>query len=166
MRPSARYKDSYIDGVYEYIRENAGFSWKPEILQERFDEYLQVLRQAETEPLAGRVPMTHFWLIVDGATYAGDLELRHGLNDALRLYGGHIGYKVRPSQRRKGYGTLLCKFGIEEARRRGIADILITCDDDNIGSRKVIEASGGILEDKVDNHRAALTRRYWVYDKG
>jgi len=166
VRPSAHYKDSYIDGVYEYIRENAGVHWKPAILKERFDEYLQVLWQAETDPLAGRVPMTHFWLIVDGAVYAGDLELRHSLNDALRLYGGHIGYKVRPSQRRKGYGTLLCKFGIEEARRRGIADILITCDDDNIGSQKVIEASGGILEDKVDNQRAALTRRYWVYDRG
>ncbi len=162
MRPSARYQASYIDGVCEYIRENEGFSWKPEILKERFDEYLQTLRQAETEPLAGRVPATRFWLIVDGAAYAGELELRHSLNDALRRYGGHIGYKIRPSQRRKGYGTRLCRLGIEEARRRGIMDILITCDDDNIGSRKIIEANGGLLADKVDNHRAALTRRYWI----
>ena len=165
-RPSARYKSSYIDGVREYIGENEGFSWKPEILKARFDEYLQVLRQAETEPLAGRAPATRFWLIVDGAAYVGELDLRHSLNDALRRYGGHIGYKIRPSQRRKGYGTLLCRFGIEEARKRGIRDILITCDDDNIGSQKIIEANGGLLEDKVDNQRGALTRRYWVYDGG
>lgn len=165
-RPSARYKSSYIDGVREYISENEGISWKPEILAARFDEYLQVLRQAETEPLAGRVPATCFWLIVDGGVYGGELDLRHSLNDGLRRYGGHIGYKIRPSQRRKGYGTLLCRLGIEEARKRGIKDLLITCDDDNIGSRKVIEANGGRLKDKVDNQRAALTRRYWVYEAG
>ena len=162
VQPTARYKDSYIDAVREYIGEDANFAWKPEILEERFDEYLRVLRQNETEPLAGRVPATQFWLIVDGAAYGGELDLRHYLNSALRRYGGHIGYRIRPSQRRRGYGTLLCRLGLEEARRRGIARALITCDDDNIGSRKIIEANGGRLADKIDNGRAALTRRYWI----
>ena len=75
---------------------------------------------------------------------------------------GHIGYKIRPSERRKGYGKLICRLAIGEARKLGIGDILITCDDDNIGSRKIIEANGGQLQDIIDNNRAALTRRYWI----
>ena len=107
------------------------------------------------------VPATHFWLI-DGQRYLGDLDLRHCLNDSLRRYGGHIGYTIRPSERRKGYGKLVCKLGIQEARKRGIDDILITCDDDNIASCKIIEANGGVLRDKIDNQRGVLTRRYWI----
>lgn len=68
--------------------------------------------------------------------------------------------------RGRGYGALLCKLGIEEARRRGIGDILITCDDDNIGSYKIIEANGGVLLDRVDNGRGVPTRRYWIYADG
>ena len=62
----------------------------------------------------------------------------------------------------KGYGSLLCKLAIEKARQRGVADILITCDENNIASSKIIEANGGVLLDRVDNRRGALTLRYWV----
>jgi len=143
--------------------ENLGMSWNPAILEERFPEYLDTLRSAETDPLAGDVPTSYYWLIVNGDTYAGDLELRHHLNESLKRFGGHMGYKIRPTLRKQGYGKLICKLGILEARRRGITDILVTCDDDNIGSQKIIEANGGILKDKVNNRRGVLTRRYWIY---
>ena len=162
-RPHQRYKNSFIEGVREYIREDQSINWHPDILAARFDEYLKVLRQAETNPLAGMVPSSHFWLISDGRRYLGDVDIRHHLIASLRRYGGHIGYKIRPSERRKGYGTLICRLGIEQARQRHIGDILITCDDDNIGSCKVIEANGGVLLDKIDNNHAVLTRRYWIY---
>ena len=164
-RPQRRYKDSFLEGLNEYIREERTVSWRPDILARRFDEYLKVLRQAETEPLAGMVPASHFWLISLDQRYLGDVDVRHHLNESLRRFGGHIGYKIRPSERRKGYGTLICRLGIEQARRRRIGDILITCDDDNIASWKIIEANGGVLKDKIDNKRGVLTRRYWVYAK-
>lgn len=163
-RPSAQYKADYIESVYEYIMENLGVSWNPQILEEHFDDYLATMRDAETDPLQGDVPTSYYWLIVDGQTYAGELELRHYLNASLERFGGHIGYKIRPTMRQQGYGKLICKLGIIEARRIGITDILITCDDDNIGSQKVIEANGGILQDKINNQRGVLTRRYWIYD--
>lgn len=163
-RPSEQYKAGYIESVYEYIMENLGVSWNPQILEEHFDDYLATLRDAETDPLQGDVPTSYYWLIVDGQTYAGELELRHYLNASLERFGGHIGYKIRPTMRRQGYGTLICELGILEARRMGITDVLITCDDDNIGSQKVIEANGGILQDKINNQRGVLTRRYWIYD--
>ncbi len=162
IRPHRRFQASYIQGVWEYIRENRTVSWHPEILRQRFGEYLRVLQQAETDPLAGLVPATRFWLISHDNRYLGDVDVRHQLNQALGRFGGHIGYKIRPSERRKGYGKLICKLGIDEARKLGIGDILITCDDDNIGSCKIIEANGGQLQDKIDNNRAVLTRRYWI----
>ncbi len=161
-RPHERHRDSFVEAVYEYIREKRTVNWHPEILRERFDEYLRVLRQAETDPLAGMVPATQLWLVADGHGYIGDVDVRHRLNQSLRRFGGHIGYKIRPSCRRRGYGTLICRLGIAHARWLGIGDILITCDDDNLGSAKVIEANGGVLQDRIDNQRGVLTRRYWV----
>ena len=161
-RPHERHKDSFIEAVYEYIGEKRTVNWHPEILRERFDEYLRVVGQAETDPLAGMVPATQLWLVAAGCGYIGDVDVRHRLNLSLQRYGGHIGYKIRPSCRRRGYGTLICRLGIEHARRLGIGDILITCDDDNLGSAKIIEANGGVLQDRIDNQRGVLTRRYWV----
>lgn len=163
-RPCWQYQDSYIEAVYEYIEENLELTWHPEILKERFDEFLEVVCHAETEPLAGMAPATQFWMIAPSIGYVGELGLRHHLNDNLRRFGGHIGYTVRPSQRGRGFGKLICKLGIEAARKRGIGDVLITCDDDNLASCKIIEANGGQLVDRIDNGRGALTRRYWVYD--
>lgn len=163
VQPSEQYKASFIKATYEYIQESLGVSWNPNMLEDHFDEYIEALLARETDPLEGLVPETIYWLIVDGREYAGELGIRHRLNDDLKLFGGHIGYKVRPTMRRRGYGNLMCQLGIQQARKLGITDILITCDDDNIGSQKIIEANGGILKDKVDNDRGVLTRRYWIY---
>ena len=120
------------------------------------------MQQAETEPLAGYVPASQFWLVTESGVYIGDVDIRHCLNESLKRYGGHIGYKIRPTCRRRGYGTLICRLGLAKARLLGIGDILITCDDDNIASYKIIEANGGVLRDRVDNGREVLTRRYWI----
>ena len=165
-RPQARYKDSFIEAINELIREKSAVVWHPEILRKRFHEYLRVIKQKETDPLAGYVPATQFWLVNDNDCFIGDVDLRHHLNESLKRFGGHIGYNIRPSFRRRGYGTLICRLGIAEARKRGIDDILITCDDDNIGSAKIIEANGGVLQDRLDNGRGVLTRRYWVRAQG
>jgi len=162
-RPSAQYKESFIKATYEYIQERLGVTWNPQILEERFSEYIETIHDQEVDPMAGYVPSSQFWLIVDGDIYAGEIDIRHHLNESLRRFGGHIGYKVRPTLRQMGYGKLMCAMGIQEARKIGITDILITCDDDNIGSQKIIEANGGILQDKIDNNRGVLTRRYWIY---
>ncbi|MEO1290688.1 MAG: GNAT family N-acetyltransferase, partial [Chloroflexota bacterium] len=135
--------------------------WSFTALNNHFDEYVDTVLEHADQPLPGFVPQTTYWLIV-AEQYAGTIDIRHHLTSALQKFGGHIGYQIRPSMRQKGYGTLQLKLCLPIVWQMGIERVLITCDDDNIGSQKIIEANGGVLQDKVDNGRASLTRRYWV----
>ncbi|MHC5061982.1 MAG: GNAT family N-acetyltransferase, partial [Planctomycetota bacterium] len=86
----------------------------------------------------GWVPASTYWLICQGRII-GTCNLRHELNDFLREYGGHIGYSIRPSQRGKGYGSQMLTLALEKALELGIKQVLVTCDDNNIASARVIE---------------------------
>lgn len=160
-RPDMIYKDSYIAMWREFIAEKRYPSWNMDKLEAHFDEYVDVVHARETDPMPGYVPQSDYWLIVNGEV-AGNTSIRHYLNAGLERFGGHIGYQIRPSMRRRGYGTLQCKLALDIMRQMGIPRALITCDDDNIGSWRIIEANGGVLQDKIDNGRGVLTRRYWV----
>ncbi|MGN1405499.1 MAG: GNAT family N-acetyltransferase, partial [Erysipelotrichaceae bacterium] len=111
-----------------------------------------------------RVGAHFYWLVDDERDYfIGEVSIRHRLNESLERYGGHIGYGIRCSEWNKGYGTLLLKYALEKAFELGLDSILITCDDDNIGSYRVMEKNGFKLRDKVENNingKAILTRRY------
>ena len=78
------------------------------------------------------VPHSTYWL-VDDERIIGVSNLRHVLNQQLLIRGGHIGYGIRPSERKKGYATILLKFTLEKARQFGITKALLTCNKDNIG---------------------------------
>ena len=96
-----------------------------------------------------------------GDQWIGKLTLRTALDERFLRSGGHIGYEIRPSQRRHGYGTALLRLGLEKARERGLRRVLLTCTETNIGSRKIIEANGGLLENAVlvDGVKKL---RYWI----
>ena len=102
------------------------------------------------------VPDTVLWW-VDDDQWIGRLSIRHRLTDHLREVGGHIGYLVRPSAQRRGHGTAMLRAALPAAHGLGIDPALVTCDLDNVGSRRVIEANGGVLED-----RRGAKLRYWV----
>ncbi|HVK27896.1 MAG TPA: GNAT family N-acetyltransferase [Nocardioides sp.] len=108
-----------------------------------------------------RVPSSYFWITEgDGGPdeeVVGFLNLRHVLNDFLLEEGGHIGYSIRPSARRRGHASAALGLAVAEAARLGIDRVLVTCDEDNDASRRTIEANGGALED-VRNGK----RRYWI----
>ena len=96
----------------------------------------------------------------------GGISIRHNIdNDYLFNYGGHIGYGIRPSERNKGYGSMILILGLNETKKIGINKVLITCLNDNIFSKKIIEKNGGILENIVQ-YDSGLMCRYWIDLRG
>lgn len=109
------------------------------------------------------VPQTTFWLVRDGGEVIGEVRLRHRLNSWLEQMGGHIGYVIRPSERRKGYGTRILEMVLDEALALGLTRVLVTCDADNIASARIIERNGGVRDaDSRDPETGRLTSRYWI----
>jgi len=105
---------------------------------------------------AGYVPSTHLWW-VDGEQFLGRLHIRHRLTPSLRDEGGHLGYHVPLPHRRRGHATAMLAASLPVAAALEIDCLLLTCDADNIASRKVIEANGGLFHDQR-GHKL----RYWV----
>ena len=110
----------------------------------------------------GRVSYSTFWLTA-GRHLLGRSTIRHRLTPALEYEGGHVGYDIRPSQRREGYGTLILKLTLGEAQRLGLRRVFLTCDTDNLGSAKIIEKNGGVLQDTAISQRSGKQiARYWI----
>ena len=128
-----------------------------------FSDMMSKWREDETDiPIAkGFVPATLYFLIDDRGRILGGIHFRHYLNERLRQDGGHIGYGVRKSERRKGYAHEMLKLLLEEIKQLDIDKVMLTCDDGNIASAKTIESCNGILQDKVMLENE-LTRRYWI----
>lgn len=110
-----------------------------------------------------RVPATTF-LAYDGDELIGVIDIRHRLNEYLENYGGHIGYGVRPSKRRQGYAKKILNEGLKYCKTKlNLSWVLITCDEDNIGSNKTILANNGLLIDKIFNNNSnKYTNRYKI----
>ena len=92
----------------------------------------------------------------------GMIDIRHRLNDYLFQFGGHIGYSVRKSERRKGYAKKMLCLALKKCKNINIPKVLVTCDKGNIASAKTIICNGGVLENEVlEGER--ITQRYWIY---
>lgn len=166
--PCEQYIDSYLSFSREFIGHDVKTSrlkdpdrygeWGPTFIQDCADH-----REGRNLP-KGFVPSTAFWLIEDDEI-VGIGNVRHRLNEFLERRGGHIGYAIRYGKWGKGYGTLQLRLLLGEARKLGIQRALITCDDDNIASARVMEKNGGVHQDTilVDlDGTQVRTRRYWV----
>lgn len=171
ISPDVRVHDLFLDAMTEFQAEGRGGaaddtmvgsemrkfnnSWST---PEGFAAFVAALRaQAAGEHLPdGYVACTTLWW-ADGRNYLGRIAIRHQLTPNLREVGGHIGYDVRPTARRRGHATAMLRAALPVARRIGIDTALITCDTSNVASRKVIESYGGELEDE---HAGKL--RFWV----
>jgi predicted acetyltransferase len=163
VEPSIRYKDACLDAVREFHAVGE-YAVDAEQLGATFEDLIALLVAAKdpanTPP--GELPYEDFWLM-DGDEWIGKLTLRTTINAKYLYAGGHIGYEIRPSKRRHGFGTILLRMGLELAHERGLHQVLLTCDETNIGSRKVIEKNGGQLENAVEvEGQTALKMRYWI----
>jgi predicted acetyltransferase len=129
-----------------------------------FDDYLDLLERQRrgTDERPDRVPST--FLVADVAgQLVGRTSIRHVLNAALEREGGHIGFGVRPAFRRRGHATQMLRLSLDHLGDLGVSRALLTCDDDNVGSRTVIERCGGRLHDIIRNTTdGPRMRRYWI----
>lgn len=126
-------------------------------------EWLENCRRLNSEATCPEswVPATQFVCLNGAGCIVGMIDLRHRLNDYLAEIGGHIGYSVRPSQRRRGYASRMLHMVLDEARRRGFSRVLVTCDEGNEPSRRTIEYNGGVFE-RTAQDDDVIVRRYWI----
>ena len=161
-RPTLEDKDAILEMIAEfdaaksYMHGGMGSTWKR---AKDYEDWLKIVeRQEDVANLpAGWVHAIQFLSFDETGLPLGFLALRLSLNDKLFVEGGHIGYSIRPSQRRKGLAKLQLELGLTEARKQGLERVLITCDSDNAASRAVILANGGALEDVRGGKE-----RYWI----
>lgn len=109
--------------------------------------------------------LSYDYFLVDKQNFLGRISIRLDLTEKLLKFGGNIGYGINPKFWNRGYGNEILKLGLEKAKELGMKKVLITCDDDNIASAKIIEKNGGALENIVKNNidgEEILTRRYWI----
>lgn len=111
----------------------------------------------------GLVPWSAFWLMEpDSRSIIGVSSVRHRLSPFLEQRGGHVGYAIRPSRRRQGYGKLILSLTLKEVKQLGLRHILLICHSNNVGSVRIIEASGGKFQDEIVVEGESPLSRYWI----
>lgn len=160
--PDEKYVDALLEMAKEYL--DAGEDHRYGSALDDAAGYIADLRRmASGIDLPDHLVRENTFWAVRGTRMLGQVRLRHELTEGLRIEGGHIGYDVRPSERRKGYGTEMLRLGLEKARAIGLERVMLTCDTDNIASAKIIESNGGKLTGTAASPRSGKTiNQYWI----
>ncbi|MCM6774474.1 GNAT family N-acetyltransferase [Nocardia sp. CDC159] len=168
LRPLREPDEQAVRAAHESIRQHDEFDFalglRPGMSWSQYLQALDDYRRGVNLP-DGLVPAT-FLAAAVGGELVGRVSIRHTLNDYLRQRGGHIGYAVLAQHRRRGYGTEMLRQSLSVAYDLGIDRILITCDDTNLGSRRIIETCGGTFESITPWTDGTLQRRYWIRHLG
>jgi predicted acetyltransferase len=161
LRASNEMEEEYYDFINEWenVQEDI-VPYAARLLDMDYKKWLERTYEIETVNTSF-VPAHTYFLILENKKIIGAINIRHSLNDYLFNFGGHIGYGIRPSERRKGYASLMLSMALPIAKELGINKILIACDKNNAGSAKTIINNGGVLENEVAED-GEITQRYWI----
>ena len=128
---------------------------------ENYDAYLEALQIRDSGD-ENRAPSTNYFLVDENNRVLAMVDIRHNLTDYLYNVGGHIGYSVRPAERRKGHSTRILAEALKICDELGIYRVLVTCNDDNIGSAKTIIKNGGVEDKSFMEEDGTVVRRFWI----
>lgn len=161
--PNEDFAESYLSCMTE-MRDLGEKVWDATVprADESTAQFVARLLRAQTSPEPGLVSETTYWAVLEKEV-VGRIALRHVLNKNLEEFGGHIGYEVRPSARRKGVATEMLRLVLQTPKAREIGRVLLTCAPDNIASNKTIQKNGGVLSrTKFVERVQRQTNYYWI----
>lgn len=166
VKPDICLKESFVDMIKDYYQHKEDtFNNDYFNINFDFEAYIKAFENMSNAACLpnGYVPSTEWWLINSTNDILGTIRLRHSLGARNCEEGGHIGYDISPRYRRKGHGTIILKLVLIKAKELGLEKVLVTCDFDNIGSKKIIEHNEGTLENTIlSKETGKEVLRYWI----
>ena len=166
ISPTIENENEANEFVKEFLEDNShinGSSGLPKYI-DNYKSWLEKIQNESNidENRSDRVPSSTFFAVRRGDNkIIGIVNIRHKLIGELLIKGGHIGYSVRPSERRKGNATEILYLGLLKIREKGIKNVLVTCSQNNIGSAKTIQKNMGLLENEL-LYEGEVIKRYWI----
>ena len=136
----------FINEFYEYNSDINGTGGLQRFLN-NYSEWLLKLEEDKNRiPNEEKVPAVTYFLVRENDNrIVGMINIRLALNDRLRKFAGHIGYCIRPTERKKGYNKINLYLGLKVCQQHNIKEVLMDCDKDNIASAKTMQALGGVM---------------------
>ncbi|EOP23998.1 MULTISPECIES: GNAT family N-acetyltransferase [Bacillus] len=165
ITPTTDLQEEYLDFYNEW--KDSGETMIPWVISKdpsNFPAMIQELLDAHNGVNLPEswVPDSTYWLVTDENKIVGVVNIRHSLTEHLFNTGGHVGYGIRPSERRKGYATKLLELSLEKTKELNIEKVLVVCDEVNTGSEKTILHNGGLRDDDFIEEDGNIVRRYWI----
>lgn len=166
VKPNVDLASAYISLLEDFHSQDddclAGYVLRS--MANDFEAFIKRLKEDEdgTNLAPGIIPQSTYWLVRDDGYLIGESRVRHSLTSRLEQSGGHVGLFVRPSERGRGYGTLLLKLTLREAKTMGLKRVLITCGQENKAALKIIENNNGKRDtDGIAPLSGRPVMRYW-----
>jgi predicted acetyltransferase len=163
LRPPRLEDEAGFVAAHEALAEEGftfGLAYEPGVCWAAYLDQVDGFRRGVGLP-DDWVPMTVLVAEIHGEL-VGRASIRHQLNAALCIEGGNIGYAVLRPHRRRGYATEILRQSLVVIRALGVDRVLLTCDDDNVGSATVIERCGGVFHSLTTADDGHPVRRYWI----
>lgn len=165
IKPTPELEKEYKDFYREW--KGSGEAMIPWVIEKDPTDFLEMVRFLQNNEQGIGIPEgwvcdSTYWLVNEGNRILGAVNIRHGLTEHLLNCGGHIGYGIRPSERRKGYATKILAVSLKVSRELGIEKVLVVCDESNIASARTIMKNGGVEDRSFTEGDGNVVRRFWI----